>query len=375
MLRYQAALFILLLGIPGCVISAPHQAVSAGTAQKGLYWETISPTVGSAHLHGYQFMDPEDIVARGPITSVEVHHAGYIHGIRLTYGRDGIGNFHGLQYGQKTIWKVPDGEKIVRVEGEYGSYLTQLQFFTDGGNGSPVFGMTRATRFAVTDPAGGALRTMSGWANVERHKARNRALVCLTLHFGAPYFIKEIKYDPALLDAAKLKAAPYQVARMELPNKSSLEQQVVYQQKKTIATEKTLTFEQSLGLKLGGSISAGLTAGLKMEAEAKWEISAAANFGQSYKNSSSQEISWSIPVKVPPYSKVVAVSTMRRYKASIPFTYTVAWYEGSKDNIKKEVTLPGIYEGTQIEDLQHEFLEVPLESSSANKRPQQEASP
>jgi hypothetical protein len=68
-----------------------------------------------------------------------------------------------------------------------------------------------------------------------------------------------------------------------------------------------------------------------------------------------------VPVKIPPQSKVVATSTMRRYKASVPFTYTVAWYKGTRDNIVKEVTLPGLYEGTHIEDLQHEFAEAPLD--------------
>lgn len=375
MARYWTGVFMLFLVILGCVVSGPHHAVSAGGGSKSLYWNTISPTVGSTNLHGYQFSDPEEIVARGPITSVEIHHAGFIHGIRLTYGRNGVGNFNGLEYGTKTVWKVPDGEKIVRVEGQYGNYLNRLQFFTDGGSSSPVFGTGGPKRFEVTDPSGGTLRTVSGWANLQRAKKLNRAVVCLTLHFGAPYFIKEITYDQALLDAAKLKAAPYQVARMELPNKSSVEQQVVYQQKKTITAEKTLTFEQSLGLTFGASLTAGVTAGLvKMEGEAKWEVSATAKAGQSYTNTASQEVSWSIPVKVPPHSKVIATSTMRRYKASIPFTYTVAWYEGSRDNIKKEVTLPGLYEGTEVEDLQHEFLEVPLESSSANKR-QQKASP
>jgi hypothetical protein len=353
MLRCRAASLALLLVHVGCV-------VSADAAKKGLYYETISPTVGSEKRHGEQFMDPEDIVASGPITSIEVLHAGFIHGIRLTYGRDGIGSFHGLEYGTRTLWKVPEGERIVRVEGESGNYINRLQFFTDGGNRSPVFGTSGPNRFAVSDRDGGALRTIRGWANLQRAKSLNRALVCVTLHFGAPYFIKEIKYDDDALEAAKLKAAPYQVARMELPNRTSVEQQVVYEQKRTVTTEKTMTFAQSFGLSFGQSISAGLSLGVKVEAEAKWQFSSETKFGLSYTNTTSEEVSWSIPVKVPPHSKVVATSTMRQYKARIPFTYTVAWYKGTKDNIKKEVTLPGVYEGTQVEDLQHDFQEMPL---------------
>jgi hypothetical protein len=146
---------------------------------------------------------------------------------------------------------------------------------------------------------------------------------------------------------------------MELPNRTSVEQQVVYEQKRTVTTEKTMTFAQSFGLSFGQSISAGLSLGVKVEAEAKWQFSSETKFGLSYTNTTSEEVSWSIPVKVPPHSKVVATSTMRQYKARMPFTYTVAWYKGTKDNIKKEVTLPGVYEGTQVEDLQHDSQEVP----------------
>ena len=350
-----------LLLITVSIILASAGATLARAAQKALYWETIHPTVGSSNRHGVEFKDPDDTVERGPITSVEIQHAGFIHAIRLMYGRDGIGDLHGFEYGTKAVWQVPEGERIVRVEGDYGNYITSVQFFTDAGHSSPRFGQRGPKRFAISDPSGGALRTITGWANLERRKDLNRALVCMTLHFGAPYYIKEIKYDESALDAAKLKAAPYQVARMDLPNKSSLEQQVIYQQKKTVTTEKTLTFEQSFGLTFGESISAGVTAGLlAVQANAKWEFNSTTKFGHSYTNSSSQEVSWSVPVKVPPHSKIIAISTMRRYKARIPFTYTIAWYEGSKDNIKKQVTLPGVYEGTQVEDLQHEFREEKL---------------
>lgn len=56
------------------------------------------------------------------------------------------------------------------------------------------------------------------------------------------------------------------------------------------------------------------------------------------------------------------------YEATVPFTYTVAWYWGTKDKIIiREATLPGAYEGVQVEDLKHEFREVPLEEGEAAK--------
>ena len=47
--------------------------------------------------------------------------------------------------------------------------------------------------------------------------------------------------------------------------------------------------------------------------------------------------------------------------AGIPFTYTVAWYEGTRDNIKKEVVLPGLYEDVRVDDLKHDFTEARLD--------------
>jgi hypothetical protein len=57
---------------------------------------------------------------------------------------------------------------------------------------------------------------------------------------------------------------------------------------------------------------------------------------------------------------VVAISTWRKYRARIPFVYTVAWYKGTRDNIKKEVKLPGTYEDLRVDDLKHEFKEIKL---------------
>lgn len=73
------------------------------------------------------------------------------------------------------------------------------------------------------------------------------------------------------------------------------------------------------------------------------------------------EVSCSVPVKVPPGKKIIVDSTVKRCQAVVPFTYTVVWYSGSKENIIKKVTLPGVYEGVHVEDLNHEYKEVPLE--------------
>ena len=147
-----------------------------------------STHTGWIHQGCQPFADPEAVVSRGPITRIDVYHAGYIHGIRIWYGSDGIGDLHG--YTQRipvTEWKVPDGQRITRVVGEIaGFYVGRLQFFTDGGQSSPQFGGTRGEPFVATDPAKRALRTISGSANLRRHPSLNRAVASMTFHFGAP---------------------------------------------------------------------------------------------------------------------------------------------------------------------------------------------
>ena len=93
-----------------------------------------------------EFRDPEEIVSKGPITKVEVAFGGFIHGIRLYYGRDGQGLFH-LGPGEqelpgRSVWKVPEGERIVRIEGEIaGHYISRLQILHRQGHRiSPVRG-------------------------------------------------------------------------------------------------------------------------------------------------------------------------------------------------------------------------------------------
>lgn len=333
-----------------------------------LWLSTSSPTfTGWVHEGCQKFADPEAVVSKGPITRVDVYHAGYIHGIRLWYGKDGVGLVHGFTEGiPMATWTVPDGDRITRIEGQIeGYYVGRLQFFTDGGHSSPLFGGKAGRPFVAEDPAKGALRTISGQANLRRHPSLNRALASVTFHFGAPYFIRSIDYDMAALDAARLETVPERCAGQDFSNDTSLEQSSTYTNSVTVRKTTKLTFEQSLGLTFSqttvGEVGAKLGGvGVSGRSETSWEVSVGAAFGQSYSSTREDTVSWSVPVRVPPHSRVVATSTWRKYKVSIPFTYTVAWYEGTRDNIKKEVTLPGLYEDVRVDDLKHDFTETRL---------------
>jgi len=157
-----------------------------------LWLKTSSPTVtGWVHKGCVEFADPEAVVSKGPISRITLYHGAFIYGIRISYGKDGFGDVHGfterIEGIQETEWPVPEGEGITRVEGEIaGYYVSRLQFFTDGGHSSPRFGGAQGKPFVVTDPANGALRTISGWANLRRHPSLNRAVASMTFHFGTP---------------------------------------------------------------------------------------------------------------------------------------------------------------------------------------------
>ena len=252
-------LFVLTFTL-GCIVTSNQAIAEVYQGKKNTY-------TGWIHKGCVKFLDPEVVISKGLITRVEVAHGGSIHGIRLYYGQDGQGFFHlGLpenelsRYSIKlTSWSVPEGEVIVCIKGEIvGHYISRLKFFTDRGTESPQFGEKSGTPFFVNEPDSGGLRTISGYVNKRRHKSLQRAVASMTFHFDPPCYIKDIKYDLAALEAARIKATPEGLAHQEIPNRTSVEQSVVYQDTKTITTSKTLTFQQSLGFKMGTEVSAGL---------------------------------------------------------------------------------------------------------------------
>ncbi len=368
MSRISLALLFILTFVSGCASS--QDGAARQLSRSGVFSEVYRPNeytvTGTVHKGCVEFRDPEEVVGKGPITRVEVASNGFIYGIRLYYGQDGQGLFHigpaENELPGRSVWRVPEGERIVRIEGEIaGNYISRLRFFTDEGSASPQFGGLSGNPFVVSESGIGGLRTISGHVNKRRQSAQSirRAVTGMTFHFGAPCYIKDIKYDLAAFEAASLKAVPERLAQQEIPNRTSVEQTVTYKDTKKVTTTKTLTFKASVGLKFGTEVSAGLPGAVG--AKASFEASASTEFGNSYENTSTEEVSWSVPVRVPPGRKIVALSTVKRYQATVPFTYTVAWYWGTKDNILKEATLPGLYEGIHVEDLRHEFREESLD--------------
>lgn len=146
---------------------------------------------GWIHRGCVAFKDQDDVISKGPITSVKVCHAqkGYIYGLQLYYGGQ-EGGWHGLTeaagYGLKVEeWVIPEGEHIVKVEGQIEKYyISRLRFITDKGNPSPQFGGKEGKPFVAADPKGLPLRTIAGYVNLRRHPSLNRACTSMTFHFS-----------------------------------------------------------------------------------------------------------------------------------------------------------------------------------------------
>jgi hypothetical protein len=300
---------------------------------------------------GAPFQDPDAVTARGPITKVVVRHGSGIDNLRLVYGSDGIGQAHGGHGGKEVTWSVPPGEHIVRVEGRAGDRVDCLQFFTDQGSTSPLFGGKGGNPFAANSQDGGELRTIGG-------RSGDR-LDQITLHFGLPYFIKDITYDAGILNkpGSAVSSSPQQLARLEVVNNSSVAQSITYSKSVAVATQKTFDFQagQSLTSTQSFEIALPEVTGVKLS------LSQTVYFkeGKTTSDTTADQRSWNVPVTVPPRKKVVVTTTALRRKIDVPFSYTIAWYRGTQDNIVKSQTFSGTYKGVDVTDIHHDFQESP----------------
>jgi hypothetical protein len=319
-----------------------------------LYSPLSSATFGGSG--GQPFEDSIDVIAHGPITKVVVRHADEIDSIRLFYGKScAAGNKYGGDGGKEQEWEVPEDEQIVRVEGRAGARIDRLQFFTDKGTASPVFGGKGGKPFAFPQGGnGGFLRTISGRGG--------RKIDQITLQFSAPYFIKDIIFDEKAIAEIAKATTPRRLNSRTYENDSSVPQQQSYTYKYTASEKKTLTFQQSSSLKLGASFTYKKMVkdvsekSLTLSIEGTWTRTAT----QAYESGTVQEDSETIPLTVPPRTRVTITTTIRQAEINVPFTYIVAWYDPKTNKILKEERLPGTYKGVQSWDVRTSTKEEPL---------------
>lgn len=304
---------------------------------------------------GKPFSDSEAVVNKGPISKIVITYGNWIDSIRLYYGGEketGVGDEHGGRKGDhQKEWIVPEGHKIIRIEGRYARYVDSLKFYTDKGAESPLFGGTGGEKVLKAVSASGSyLRTISGNADDYLDK--------ITFHFGAPCYIKEIRYDENALRQAALKAIPDTIAFQNLENLGKLEQLSVYKKRVTLRNESSFSWDLNESLSIESEINVGIP--LLANGTIKMTAAIAARQGMVNTKSQESEENWEIPVRVPGRRVMRCVSTVRKYTLDIPITYTVAWYQGDRKNIIKEQTFAGSYKGVTVTDLDHKFTPFPL---------------
>jgi hypothetical protein len=299
---------------------------------------------------GSPFQDADVVINKGPVSKVEIRHGDRIDNIRLFYGNEGIGDRHGGAGGTVDTWEVPPGEVIVRVEGRSGDRVDALQFFTDHGSFSPRYGGYGGKPFSAAADPGGSLRTVGGNCGAGVDK--------VSLHFGAPYFVKSVTVDQEALKKAVLASDPEQVANQELTNPGTVNQTVTYTDSAAVTRQNTFTFESGQSLTITSEVSDTAFGAISE----KLSLSATASVSEKVAttDTDTQTETWSIPVVVPPKKKIVATTTIYKKKMNIPFTYTVAWYQGTRAKIIKEMTFAGTYQGVGVTNIQHRFDEYPL---------------
>ncbi len=340
-----------------------NRSISQNGLPKTYYIDDSAPlTVGGGG--GEPFSDPEAVAGKGLITKIEIRCGSEIDAIRLYYGNGtianvgtGIGDWHGGNGGELKVWEVPEGHRIIRIEGRAGDKIDRLQFFTDKQATSPIFGGDGGRPFAATTKEGAGLRTVSG-------RAGSR-IDSLTFRFGLPNYVEKIEYDADALRKAALNFTPVQVATQTLPNYTDLEQTVRYTASSSAENEGTFNWE--IGEKL--SVSSEFSVGVPLVGEGKIKVMAqvSASQGGSRTWRTATGESWEIPVKAPPRTRIVCTSTMKKHTVDVPFTYTIAWYSGSRHNVVKRETFAGVYHGVSYTDLVHEFTQQSLVKDEGKK--------
>jgi len=302
---------------------------------------------------GTAFRDPDVVIDKGRISKIDICHGGEVDGFRLYYGTEGVGDWHGGDGGTLSTFALEGDELIIRVEGHAGYRIDRLQFFTDKGRKSPVYGGNGGKAFKYGGDKGEYLRTISGREGGVRGHSGLR-IHQANLEFGLPYYLTNFKYD---LKAVEPAAKPQQIAQQVLENNSSIEQTTEYARTLTLGAKKS--FSWGLGEKYSAKGSAEI--GVPEVADFKIEIGFEASSHQDWTSEDfqTQTESWKVPVKVPKHSKMRVTTSATQYKLeNVPFTYDIVFYEGEKSNVKDRKTFAGHYSGVNYAEIKHTFEQL-----------------
>jgi hypothetical protein len=125
----------------------------------------------------------------------------------------------------------------------------------------------------------------------------------------------------------------------------------------TYTETKSSTWNETTTLTVGASVT--VETGIPYVAEGKVEVSTEASqsfeFGET--TETSKELTFLVPVAVPPQRCYLARSTYRQFKLQVPFKIAgEAKFEGCEN--KLPVHIEGVYEGIGCEKLRTEYLDI-----------------
>ena len=349
--------------------------------------ETIERKKGRLVQYCKECTDSPEVFNKGPISGIRIwQNDEGIFAIQLSY-RVGNDSVNGELYRgfpehpshwelEEVFWPVPKGQQIVRIEG--GTYcegrISELQFFTKEDH-SKVFGAPHKTEsefMPVEAPDGsGGLMTITSWISednvLDAYPYQRQMVYGMAFHFGPPCYIEgDFVYDLDALKNVSINEIPVRMVAQEMPNKTTLIQEMNYKDEKEVTNRMSVkfSFEVVGEVEFGSELTIGIPElGFGSKSKTTVKLSLKTGYQEEYEYKETRTVTWDLPVRVPPMTMVSALSTYKEYRATIPFAYTLAWYRmknGEKEIIKRS-TLGGTYEGIEVKDFHHELTEEPLE--------------
>lgn len=134
----------------------------SGTVDSGVKDPGSTPiwsSPGEGGSGGNPFDDSQPSL--GGVTEIRVWADKYIDAIQVAYV-DTVTPKHGGGGGHAYTFFLDTDEKIVKINGRGSKYIDQLQFFTDIGRSSPVYGGSGGNSFSWSPPQDYYLRNFSG---------------------------------------------------------------------------------------------------------------------------------------------------------------------------------------------------------------------
>jgi hypothetical protein len=249
----------------------------------------------------------------------------------------------------------PD-EDINRIEGRSGSRIDRLQFFTNKGRSSPLYGGNGGNPF-VLYADGKVLKYFEGRSGSELDALRA---------FWWPiqpvaYYVTNVKYD--IPDAVLSGAAPYVAGSITLTNASSVSQST--NQSTSIAVSETSSWSNTVGGKIG--VKTTFKTGIPFIAEGKVEVSA--EISESYTwgetKGTTKTVGTQVTVNIPPHSQITASFVAQRQEVNIP--YSCVWTTDFSNGTKKEEYVTGTYKGVLVTAVTVSYgPDTPLPSTSTS---------